>query len=199
VGATEVVYRSELRPVITTGAEIMAANIAIYAISAHVQEHEAHLREVQLHAQELPGGSYGRRNRQAIADRETRITTRLRAIEHAYQTAIERDTIPEPTRPLRSPTVRLTGRSTWDKRLLRITITQAGGCEERQTSSKRQSPGDSWIDLVNLGYSQQVKNALCREFRDRQQRARPLRSAAAAAHGGPLRHGGSRRVCGRCS
>jgi hypothetical protein len=186
VGATEVVYRSELRPVITTGAEIMAANIAIYAISAHVQEHEAHLREVQLHAQELPGGSYGRRNRQAIADRETRITTRLRAIEHAYQTAIERDTIPEPTRPLRSPTVRLTGRSTWDKRLLRITITQAGGCE-------------SWIDLVNLGYSQQVKNALCREFRDRQQRARPLRSAAAAAHGGPLRHGGSRRVCGRCS
>ena len=39
--------------------------------------------------QALPEGSYGRRNRQAIADRETRITTRLRAIEHAYQTAIE--------------------------------------------------------------------------------------------------------------
>jgi hypothetical protein len=79
------------------------ANIAIYAISAHVQEREAYLREVQLHAQDLPEGSYGRRNRQAIADRETRLTTRLHAIEHAYQTAIERDATPEPARPLRSP------------------------------------------------------------------------------------------------
>ena len=68
------------------------ANIAMYAITAHAQEREAHLREIQLHAQHLPDGSYGRRNRQAITDRETRITTRLRAIEHAYQTAIERGT-----------------------------------------------------------------------------------------------------------
>jgi hypothetical protein len=79
------------------------ANIAIYAITAHAQEREAHLREVQLHAQHLPEGSYGRRNRQAIADRETRITARLRAIEHAYQSAIERDATAEPPRPLRSP------------------------------------------------------------------------------------------------
>jgi hypothetical protein len=78
------------------------ANTAIYAITAHAQEREAHLREVQLHAQDLPEGSYGRRNRQAITDRETRITTRLRAIEHAYQTAIERDAAREPFRPLRS-------------------------------------------------------------------------------------------------
>jgi hypothetical protein len=49
----------------------------------------------------LPEGSYGRRNRQAIATRETRITTRLRAIEHAYRMAIDRDATlmpPEPTR-----------------------------------------------------------------------------------------------------
>ena len=71
------------------------ANTAIYAITAHAQERESHLREVQLHAQHMPEGSYGRANRQAITDRETRITTRLRAIEHAYQAAIERDTMIE--------------------------------------------------------------------------------------------------------
>jgi len=79
---------------VTLVLDAATANIAIYAIAAHAQEREAHLREVQLHAQDLPEGSYGRRNRQAIADRETRITTRLRAIEHAYQTAIERDHVP---------------------------------------------------------------------------------------------------------
>ena len=55
---------------------------------------------------DLPEDSYGRRNRQAIAARETRIATRLRAVEHAYRTAIERDTAsrpPEPTRIFRTP------------------------------------------------------------------------------------------------
>ena len=66
----------------------------------------AHVREVEQFGQSLPEGSYGRRNRQAIAARETRVATRLRAVEHAYRTAIERDTAyrpPEPTRTLRSP------------------------------------------------------------------------------------------------
>ena len=56
--------------------------------------------------QHLPEGSYGRRNRQAIAARETRVTARLRAVEQAYRTATDRDTAytpPEPTRTLRSP------------------------------------------------------------------------------------------------
>ena len=75
------------------------ANIAIYAITAYAQERETHLREVQLHAQHLPEGSYGRRNRQAITDREIRITTRLRAVEQVYQGAIERDVIPELPEP----------------------------------------------------------------------------------------------------
>ena len=60
---------------VTLVLDAATANIAIYAITAHAQEREAHLREVQLHAQDLPEGSYGRLNRQAIADRETRITT----------------------------------------------------------------------------------------------------------------------------
>ena len=82
------------------------ANIALFAIAAHADEREAHLREVERSGQHLPEGSYGRRNRQAIAARETRVAARLRAVEQAYRTAIERDTAytpPEPTRTLRSP------------------------------------------------------------------------------------------------
>jgi hypothetical protein len=82
------------------------ANIAMFAIAAHADEREAHVREVERSGQNLPDGSYGRRNRQAIAARETRIAARLRAVEEAYRTATEHDTTyipPEPTRTLRSP------------------------------------------------------------------------------------------------
>ena len=82
------------------------ANTAIFAISAHADEREAHVREVQQFGQSLPEGSYGRRNRQAIAARETRVAARLRAVERAYRMAIERDVIfrpPELTGPRRPP------------------------------------------------------------------------------------------------
>ena len=82
------------------------ANIAMFAIAAHADEREAHVREVERSGQNLPEGSYGRRNREAIAARETRVASRLRAVEQAYRTAIERGTAhrpPEPTRTLRSP------------------------------------------------------------------------------------------------
>jgi hypothetical protein len=82
------------------------ANIAMFAIAAHADEREAHLREVERSGRNLPEGSYGRRNRQAIAARETRIAIRLRAVEHAYRMAIEHDAIlrpPEPTSAYRSP------------------------------------------------------------------------------------------------
>jgi hypothetical protein len=82
------------------------ATIAMFAIAAHAGEREAHVREVERSGQSLPEGSYGRRNRQAIADRETRIAGRLRAVEQAYRTAIEHDTAHsplEPTRTSRSP------------------------------------------------------------------------------------------------
>jgi len=77
----------------------------MFAGAAHADEREAHIREVERFSQTLPEGSYGRRNREAIAARETRIATRLRAVEHAYRTAIERDSEfspPEPIRPCRS-------------------------------------------------------------------------------------------------
>ena len=61
----------------------------MFAIAAHADEREAHIREVERSGQNLPEGSYGRRNRQAIAARETRVAARLRAVEHAYRTAIE--------------------------------------------------------------------------------------------------------------
>jgi hypothetical protein len=82
------------------------ATTAIFAITAHADEREAHISEVQQFGQNLPEGSYGRRNRQAIAARETRVATRLRAVERVYRITIERDassTPPEPTRTLRSP------------------------------------------------------------------------------------------------
>jgi hypothetical protein len=82
------------------------ATIALFAIAAHADEREAHLREVERSGRNLPEGSYGRRNRQAIAARETRVAARLRAVEQAYRAAIERGIAyraPEPTRTLRSP------------------------------------------------------------------------------------------------
>ena len=54
------------------------ANIAMFAIAAHADEREAHVREVERFGQSLPEGSYGRRNRQAIAAREMRVAARLR-------------------------------------------------------------------------------------------------------------------------
>ena len=61
--------------------------------------------EVERTGAEWPDGSYGRRNRQAIAARETRVAARLRAVEQAYGTATGRGTAyapPEPARALRS-------------------------------------------------------------------------------------------------
>ena len=49
------------------------ATIAMFAIAAHADEREAHIREVERSGRGLPEGSYGRRNRQAIAARETRV------------------------------------------------------------------------------------------------------------------------------
>jgi hypothetical protein len=67
------------------------ATIAIFAIAAHTDEREAHIREVERSGQNLPEDSYGRQNRQAIAARENRIAIRLRAVEQAYRAAIEHD------------------------------------------------------------------------------------------------------------
>ena len=84
----------------------VTADAAIYAIAAHADEREAHLRQVQAAGQNLPEGSCGRTNRELIADRETRVAGRLRAVEHEYRAAIERDAIstqPEPAGGLRAP------------------------------------------------------------------------------------------------
>ena len=91
---------------VTVVLDVTTASIAIFAIAAHADEREAHVREVQQFSKTLPEDSYARRNRQAIAARETRIVTRLRAVEQACHTAIDRDTAltsPEPARAPRSP------------------------------------------------------------------------------------------------
>ena len=82
------------------------ANITMFAIAAHADEREAHVREVERYGRTLPEDSYGRRNRHAIAARETQVAARLRAVEQAYRTAIDHDTayrLPDLTQTSRSP------------------------------------------------------------------------------------------------
>ena len=91
---------------VTLVLDTTTASVAMFALAAHASEREAHAREVERSGADWPDGSYGRRNRQAIAARETRVATRLRAVEHACRTATDRDTAytpPEPTRAPRSP------------------------------------------------------------------------------------------------
>jgi HB1, ASXL, restriction endonuclease HTH domain len=91
---------------VTLVLDTTTASIALFALAAHAGEREAHIREVERSGASLPEGSYGRRNRQAIAARETQIAARLRAVEHAYKTAPGHDTTyipPEPARTFRSP------------------------------------------------------------------------------------------------
>ena len=91
---------------VTLVLDTTTASVAMFALAAHADEREAHIREVEQYGADLPEGSYGRRNRQAIAARETRITNRLRAVQHACHTAIEGGAAfgpPEPIRTSRSP------------------------------------------------------------------------------------------------
>jgi hypothetical protein len=74
----------------------------MYALAAHADEREAHIREVERFGASLPEDSYGRANRQAIAARETRVATRLRAIEHAYNAVAGHDTAVTPREPART-------------------------------------------------------------------------------------------------
>jgi hypothetical protein len=78
------------------------ASIAMFALAAHADEREAHIREVEQFGASLPEGSYGRANRQAIAARETRVATRLRAIEHAYTAVAGHDIAVTPREPGRA-------------------------------------------------------------------------------------------------
>jgi hypothetical protein len=91
---------------VTLVLDATTASIAMFALAAYTDEREAHIREVEQYGADLPEGSYGRRNRQAIAARETRVATRLRAVQHAYQAVAGHDTAftpPEPARALRPP------------------------------------------------------------------------------------------------
>ena len=83
--------------------DAITANTALFAIAANADEREAHIREVEQFGQSLPEGSYGRRNRQAIAARETRVASRLRAVQRTYHIAIERDNALKPPHPTREP------------------------------------------------------------------------------------------------
>ena len=80
------------------------AKAAIHAITLNPLDREARTREVEHERLDFPRQSYGRRNREAIASREARTASRLRAIERAYRTAADPDTTRalELTKPLPS-------------------------------------------------------------------------------------------------
>jgi hypothetical protein len=91
---------------VTLVLDATTASIAMFAVAAQADEREAHSREVERSGADWPEGSYGRRNRQAIAARETRVATRLRAVQHAYQATAGHDpafTTPGPARAPRPP------------------------------------------------------------------------------------------------
>ena len=91
---------------VTLVLDAATANIAMFAIAAHADEREAHVREVERSGRTLPEDSYGRRNRQDIAAHETQVAARLRAVEQAYRTATDHDTayrLPDLTQTSRSP------------------------------------------------------------------------------------------------
>ena len=88
---------------VTLVLDAATASIAMFAVAAHAGEREAHAREVERSGADWPDGSYGRRNRQAIAARETRVATRLRAIQHAYQATAGHDPAYTPPGPARAP------------------------------------------------------------------------------------------------
>jgi len=78
----------------------------MFALAAHADEREAHVREVERFGASLPEGSLRPAQPEAIAARETRVATRLRAVEHSYKAVAERDTAftpPEPARALHPP------------------------------------------------------------------------------------------------
>lgn len=89
--AIALVRRDPDSRMITLVLDATTANIALHAIAVHASDREAHVREVQQYGYQLHEDSYGRRNREAIAARETRVAARLRAIERAYRTAIDPD------------------------------------------------------------------------------------------------------------
>jgi hypothetical protein len=92
-GPVALASRNPETQTVTLVLDATTANAVMFAIAAHADEREAHVREVQSYGQTLPEDSYGRRNRQAIATRETGIAARLRAVEQAYRIAVERDAV----------------------------------------------------------------------------------------------------------
>src|SRR6266566_1953705 len=66
---------------VTLVLDATTASVAMFAVAAHAGEREAHAREVERSGADWPEDSYGRRNRQAITARETRVAARLRAVE----------------------------------------------------------------------------------------------------------------------
>jgi hypothetical protein len=81
--------RDEVTRSVTFILDAKVAEAAVQAITAEAMAREARIRQTRQQAADLSQGSYGRRNREDIAARETAIADGLRAIERAYRQALE--------------------------------------------------------------------------------------------------------------
>jgi hypothetical protein len=96
-------HRDPESQTVTLILDAITANAAIFAITAHADEREAHVREVEQFSQTFSESTYGRQNRQAIAAREGRVAARLRTVERAYRMANEHHEAFRPTEPCNTP------------------------------------------------------------------------------------------------
>jgi hypothetical protein len=80
-----------------------------------IQLHEKGETVRWQYGQTFPEGSFGIQNRQAIAAREMRVATRLRAVERAYRMANEHHEAFRPPEPLLHLITRPTGRLNWSR------------------------------------------------------------------------------------
>ena len=81
--------RDEVTRAVTFILDAKVAEAAVQAITGEAMAREARIRQARQQAADLSQGSYGRRNREDIAARETAIADGLRAIERAYRQALE--------------------------------------------------------------------------------------------------------------
>jgi hypothetical protein len=98
--------RNPAGQIVTLILDATTANTALFAIVAHADEREAQIREVEQLGQTLPEDLLRPTQPPGRRRPRTRVASRLRAVQRAYNIAIDRDSAlkpPQPARELRSP------------------------------------------------------------------------------------------------
>jgi predicted DNA-binding transcriptional regulator AlpA len=135
-------------PVIHLRMDAATAGLVMFAIAANASDREAYARETERFSNGLPEGSYGKANRQAIANRETQAANRLRAIERAYQIALGQATtaIPATAPHLATQTKPSTATWKWNNAMPTPETTSAAGTTADPPAARAQAAGPLRLD-----------------------------------------------------